>query len=206
MLRMAVFISGGGTTLRNLIARIEAGQLGAEIALVVSSRADAGGVRLATEAGLETLVVPKPKGVDPERYSRDMFDPCRRAGCQLVVMGGFLKHVLIPDDFAGRVINIHPSLIPAFCGASMYGAHVHRAALEYGVKLSGCTVHFVDNHYDNGPIILQRSCPVHDDDTVESLAARIFALECEALPEAIARFAAGRLELEGRRVRTLSSV
>jgi folate-dependent phosphoribosylglycinamide formyltransferase PurN len=98
-------------------------------------------------------------------------------------------------------MNIHPSLIPAFCGRGFYGHHVHEAVLAYGVKITGCTVHFADNQYDHGPIILQRAVPVWDDDTPESLAARVFEQECEAYPEAIRLYAAGRLQLEGRRVR-----
>lgn len=201
MLPIAVFISGGGTTLRNLIAARDAGTLPVDFRLIVSSSSSAGGLEIAAAAGIPAQVVRRQAfGEDVEGYSRAMFAPCREAGCELVVMGGFLKHVLIPDDFASRVINIHPALIPAFCGAGMYGRRVHVAALEYGVKVSGCTVHFVDNHYDNGPIILQRTCPVADDDTPETLAARVFARECEALPEAIRQFASGRLRVEGRRV------
>ena len=98
-------------------------------------------------------------------------------------MGGFLKHVLIPADFENRVVNIHPALIPAFCGQGFYGHRVHEAVLDAGAKMSGCTVHFVDNVYDHGPIILQRTVPVLDDDTPDTLAARVFAAECEAYPE-----------------------
>lgn len=116
-------------------------------------------------------------------------------------MGGFLKHVLIPADFENRVINIHPALIPAFCGRGMYGRYVHQAVLDYGAKISGCTVHFVDDQYDHGPIILQRTVPVLDDDTAEALAHRVFDAECEALPEALALIAAGRVHVEGRHVR-----
>ena len=114
-----------------------------------------------------------------------MFGPCRQLGVDLVVMAGFLKHVQIPDDFSEKVINIHPSLLPSFGGAGMYGQRVHQAALERKVQFSGCTVHYVDNQYDNGPIILQKCCPVNRDDTADSLAARVFELECKALPEAI---------------------
>jgi folate-dependent phosphoribosylglycinamide formyltransferase PurN len=116
-------------------------------------------------------------------------------------MGGFLKHVLIPADFEHRVMNIHPGLIPAFCGQGFYGHHVHQAVLDYGVKISGCTVHFADNQYDHGPIILQRTVPVLDEDTPDTLAARIFEQECEAYPEAVRLFAEGRLQVVGRRVR-----
>ena len=116
-------------------------------------------------------------------------------------MGGWLKLVVIPDDFQNRVMNIHPALIPAFCGKGFYGHRVHEAVLEYGAKISGCTVHFVDNQYDHGPIILQRTVDVLTDDTPDTLAARVFAAECEAYPEALRLFAAGRLRVEDRRVR-----
>ena len=116
-------------------------------------------------------------------------------------MGGFLKRITIPEDFAHRVVNIHPALIPAFCGDGFYGHRVHEAVLEYGAKLSGCTVHFADNQYDHGPVILQRAVPVLDDDTPDTLAARVFAAECAAYPEAIGLIAAGRVAVEGRRVR-----
>ena len=116
-------------------------------------------------------------------------------------MAGFLKFAPVPADFANRVVNIHPALIPAFCGLGYYGLRVHQAVLDYGAKISGCTVHFVDNQYDHGPIILQRVVPVEEEDTPETLAARVFAAECEALPEAIRLFAAGRVAVDGRRVR-----
>jgi folate-dependent phosphoribosylglycinamide formyltransferase PurN len=115
-------------------------------------------------------------------------------------MAGFLQLVHIPDDFLGRVMNIHPSLIPAFCGKGYYGHRVHEAALEYGVKVSGCTVHFADNVYDHGPIILQKTVPVLPGDDAAALAARIFEQECEAYPEAVQLFTEGRLHVEGRKV------
>lgn len=199
-LPLAVFISGGGTTLKNLLDKIAAGELPAEVRLVISSNPAAGGLRFAREADIPTLVIEKKRFDDPAEYSEAMFAPCRVAGVQLVAMGGFLKHVLIPPDFANRVINIHPALIPAFCGHGFYGERVHRAALEYGVKVSGCTVHFVDNDYDHGPIILQRTVPVLPDDTPSRLAARVFDAEREAFPEAIRLFAVGRLRVDGRTV------
>jgi phosphoribosylglycinamide formyltransferase-1 len=118
-------------------------------------------------------------------------------------MGGFLKRLDIPADYANRVVNIHPGLIPAFCGQGFYGHRVHEAVLEYGAKLSGCTVHFADNQYDHGPVILQKAVPVTSDDTPDTLAARVFEAECEAYPEAIQLIAEGRVVLEGRRVRVL---
>jgi phosphoribosylglycinamide formyltransferase 1 len=107
----------------------------------------------------------------------------------------------VPEDFRGRVMNVHPSLIPAFCGKGYYGHHVHEAVLAYGAKVSGCTVHFADNEYDHGPIIVQRPVPVRDEDTPATLAARVFEQECEAYPEAVRLFAEGRLRIEGRIVR-----
>ena len=203
-LPIAVLISGGGTTLRNILEKIAAGQLNAAVKLVISSNPSAGGLRYAAEAAIPALVLRFKDFPTAEAYGDAVFQPCREAGVQLVVMGGFLKHVLIPPDFQQRVMNIHPGLIPAFCGQGFYGHHVHEAVLEYGAKISGCTVHFADNQYDHGPIILQRTVPVLDDDTPETLAARVFQQECEAYPEAIRLFAEGRLQVAGRRVRILA--
>ncbi len=170
----------------------------------MASRAGIGAVPKAEAAGLPVAVVAR-AGRSLESFSDGMFDPIRRQGADLVVLGGFLSLVSLPDDYEGRVLNIHPALIPSFCGRSFHGEAVHRAVLEYGAKVSGCTVHFADATYDTGPIILQRPVPVHDDDTPATLAARVFAAECAALPEAIALYAAGRLQIEGRRVRILAA-
>ena len=163
--RIAVLISGGGTTLRNLLEKIDAGQLPLEIALVISSTPNARGMQFAADAGIPIAVIEHKAFASQDDFSRAIFDNCRRAGCDLVVMGGFLKRITIPADFAGRVVNIHPALVPAFCGEGFYGHRVHEAVLEYGAKLSGCTVHFADNQYDHGPVIVQRAVPVLDDDT-----------------------------------------
>ncbi len=202
-IRLAVLLSGGGTTLQNLIDRIGSGKLRARIVLVASNRSDARGLERAGRAGLRTAVVTRSEYPSRELFSRRLFDLCREAGAELVCLAGFLQLVTIPDDFEGRVMNIHPALIPAFCGQGYYGHHVHEAALAYGVKVSGCTVHFADNHYDQGPIILQRTVPVLENDTADTLAARVFEQECEAYPEAIRLFAEGRLRIEGRNVRIL---
>jgi phosphoribosylglycinamide formyltransferase 1 len=199
-LRMVALISGGGTTLANLLTKVRAGELDAEIPLVISSNPAARGLTIARDVGIEAVTIERGSFPSVEAYSEELFNRCRAMQPHLVVMGGFLKLVRIPDDFQGRVVNIHPALIPSFCGHGFYGHRVHQAVLDYGAKLSGCTVHFVDNQYDHGPIILQRAVPVLDDDTAESLAARVFAAECEAYPEALRLFAAGRLRLAGRRV------
>ena len=202
-LRLAVLLSGSGTTLQNLLDRIADGRLPARVVQVVSSRADAYGLARAAAAGVPAAVVERKGCSSREDFSKRIFDLCRAAGADLVCMAGFLQLVVIPDDFVGRVLNIHPALIPAFCGKGYHGRAVHEAVLAAGVKISGCTVHFADNEYDRGPIVLQRAVPVLDDDTTESLAARVFAEECIAYPEAVALFAAGRLRIEGRRVRVL---
>lgn len=188
-LPIAVLISGGGTTLRNLIAKQNEASLPVEFRLVVSSRKDARGLQFAAQEGIPSCVIRKRDFTDPESHSQAVFSAVREAGAALVVMGGYLEHLLIPPDFDHRVLNVHPSLIPAFCGQGMYGLRVHEAAIRAGAKISGCTVHWVDNQYDHGPIVLQRTCDVHLDDTPETLQQRVFALECEALPDAIRQYA-----------------
>jgi phosphoribosylglycinamide formyltransferase-1 len=200
-LPIAVLISGGGTTLRNLLQRAAAGLLCVDIKLVISNTAKAGGLQFAAEADLPARIIRPGAYATAAAFSEAIFQACRDAEVQLVVMAGFLKHVLVPPDFEHRVTNIHPGLIPAFCGQGYYGLRVHQSVLEYGAKVSGCTVHFVDNQYDHGPIILQRVVPVHDDDTSHTLAARVFEAECEAYPQVLQWIAEGRVHVEGRCVR-----
>lgn len=202
-IRLAVLLSAGGTTLQNLIDRIADGRLRAQIVQVIANRADAYGLVRAENAGIPAAVVDRKDCASREEFSQRIFDRIRQAQADLVCLAGFLQLLPIPDDFRDRVLNIHPALIPSFCGQGFYGHHVHEAALEYGVKVSGCTVHFADNQYDHGPIILQRPVPVLDDDTPDTLAARVFEQECEAYPEAIRLFADGRIRVENRRVRIL---
>jgi formyltetrahydrofolate-dependent phosphoribosylglycinamide formyltransferase len=202
-LRIAVLLSGNGTTLQNLLDRSADGRLPVRVVLVVSNRWDAYGLQRAELAGIPTAVIPRKECASAEEFGQRIFDRCRHAQADLVCLAGFLQFLPIPDDFRGRVLNIHPALIPAFCGKGYYGQHVHEAALAYGVKVSGCTVHFADNEYDHGPIVLQRTVPVLDDDTPETLAGRVFEQECEAYPEAIRLFGEGRLRIDGRRVRII---
>jgi phosphoribosylglycinamide formyltransferase-1 len=187
-MRLAVLLSGSGRTLDNLLEWIAAGRLAAGVVTVVASRADVRGVRIAERAGVPVTVLP-PAGRPVDAWSDEIFAACRAARADLVVMAGFLHLVRIPADFAGRVINIHPSLLPAFGGQGFHGMHVHRAVIDRGCTVSGCTVHLVDDEYDHGRILLQKAVPVLPDDTPESLAARVFAAECQALPEAITRIA-----------------
>jgi formyltetrahydrofolate-dependent phosphoribosylglycinamide formyltransferase len=198
--RLGVLISGGGSTLANFLERTGDGRLSAEVAIVIASRADCGGVARARRAGLRCEVVERRAFDSVAAYSTSIFGLCREVGVDLVTLAGFLTMVEIPDDFRHRVMNIHPALIPAFCGKGYYGHKVHEAVLERGAKVSGCTVHFADNHYDHGPIILQSCVAVLSDDTPDALATRVFAAECEAYPEAIRLYAEGRLTIDGRRV------
>lgn len=201
-IRLAVLISGGGTTLVNLVEKIRAGQLDATIPLVIASRADCKGVERSRGLDLNCEVVARKQHASVEDFSDRIFELCRENQVDLVILGGFLSLVRIPGDFEHRVINIHPSLIPAFCGKGFHGDHVHSAVIERGAKVSGCTVHFANNEYDAGPIILQKVVPVLDDDTPDSLQSRVFGAECEAFPEAIRLFASGTLRVDGSRVLT----
>jgi phosphoribosylglycinamide formyltransferase-1 len=199
-IRLAVCVSGGGTTLQNLIDRIADGRLRAEVVRVVAGRPGIGAIARAVRAGIPVSVEPRGKRTLAE-FGEAVFDPIRQSGADLVILGGFLSLLPIPPDYAGRVINIHPSLIPAFSGKGYHGQAVHQAAVDAGVKLSGCTVHFADNTYDTGAIISQVAVPVLADDTADILAARVFEAESEALPDAITLYAAGRLAIAGRVVR-----
>lgn len=198
-MKIAVLISGGGRTLKNFLELIKADQLPVEIALVISSSVKAGGLAHAEAAGIPTSVVNRKDYASDELFGAAVFSRCRTVGVELVVMAGWLKLTPVPDDYLGKVVNIHPSLLPAFGGKGMYGDRVHAAAIERGCRVSGCTVHFVDNRYDEGPIIWQTPVPVFDDDTPDKLAARVFEAEKEAYPHVLQLLAAGKVELsEGR--------
>jgi phosphoribosylglycinamide formyltransferase-1 len=204
-LRLAVLLSGGGTTLQNLIDHIDAGKLSAAIVVVISDRPDAYGLVRATRHGLEAICIPRKAYQDPRPYHDELNQTLDRYTPDLITLAGYLQVFRYALRYRGRVMNIHPSLMPAFCGKGFYGLRVHQAALAYGVKVSGCTVHFADEEYDHGPIILQRVVPVFDDDTPERLAERVIIEERKAYPEAIQLFAEGRLHVEGRRVKILGA-
>lgn len=197
---IAVLISGGGTTLKNLIEWQRRGDLGVEFALVISSSPTAKGLEYAREADIPYEVVSRKCFDDSDAHSKAVFGLCRKHSVRLVVMGGYLEFLKIPGDFENRVTNIHPSLIPAFCGKGFYGQRVHNAVIEMGVKLTGCTVHFVDNQFDHGPIIAQRTCAVFEGDTPDSVQRRVAELEIQLYPEAIDAIARGRVAVEGRKV------
>jgi phosphoribosylglycinamide formyltransferase-1 len=203
-LKLAVLISGTGRTLKNFIDLAAEGELPIDIRLVVSSTAKAGGLKFAEQAGIPTRVISRQDHLQgaagDQAFGDAVFSACREAGVDYVAMAGFLKFAPVSDDFTNHVVNIHPALIPAFCGAGMFGDRVHQAVLDAGVKVTGCTVHFVDNEYDHGPIIWQQPVPVFDDDTADTLAARVFEVEKEAYPHVLKLLAAGRIKLDGRRV------
>ena len=205
-IRLGVLISGGGTTLLNFFDKIRAGELNAEIAIVIASREGITGIERARAAGLPCEVIARKQFDSTESFSAAVFDHCRTAQVDLVTLAGFLSLIHIPSDYQHRVLNIHPSLIPAFCGHGFHGHHVHEAVLNRGSKISGCTVHFADNEYDHGPIVVQRAVPVLEEDTPDTLAARVFSAECEAYPEAIRLFAEGRLAIAEGRLRISSSL
>ena len=199
-IRLAVLISGGGTTLTNFAQRIADGRLSAEISLVIASRSDCGGIARGKAGGCPCHVIERKQSVSTAECSGAIFDRCCQPDDDLVVLAGFLALVRIPDDFENRVLNIHPALIPSFCGKGFHGNVVHQAVVDRGVKVTGCTVHFADNQYDHGPIILQRTVPVAAADTPQDVAARVFEQECEAYPEAVRLYAEGRLRIDSGRV------
>ena len=182
----------------NLADRIERGALPARIGLVLASNEGpaAAGLEQAKARGLPTLTLPRRNHEDTASYSAAVFDAVRAVNADLVCMAGFLSLLKIPGDFEHRVLNIHPALLPGFGGKGMHGQHVHAAVLAAGLKVSGCTVHVADNSYDTGPIVVQRTCRVENNDTPETLAARVFEQECAAYPAAVAAFAEGRVHFD----------
>jgi phosphoribosylglycinamide formyltransferase-1 len=194
-LPIAVLISGTGRTLKNLIDQAEAGKLDVDIRLVVSSSDRVKGLQFAEQNNIPIAIVKSSEFQTTQEFSDAVFDACRAAKVQYVAMAGYLKLLAIPDDFTNRVLNIHPSLIPSFCGENYYGRRVHDAAIRRGVKVSGATVHFVDNEYDHGPILLQKTVPVYDNDTVDDLSDRVLTeAEFVAYPEALQLLAEKRVE------------
>lgn len=199
--RLAVLLSGTGRTLENLLHVTELGLLPARIVAVVSSRPGVRGVAVARAARVPVQVVARQDFSDDSAFSAAIYDALAPAMPDWLVLAGFSRRLIVRPEWWGRIVNVHPSLLPSFGGRGMYGIHVHEAALAYGVKLSGCTVHFVDNEYDHGPVILQRAVPVLDSDDPAALAERVFAAECLAYPEALRGLIAGGVQVHGRRVR-----
>lgn len=187
-LRTVVFLSGSGRTLANLLELAARGELPIEIVLVISSRADVRGLEIARQAGLPTTVISRRDCREPA-FSGQINAAVDATHPDLILLAGYLCKWEIPDRYQGKVLNIHPALLPRFGGKGMHGHHVHEAVLAAGERESGCTVHFANNEYDAGPILVQRRVPVLPGDTPDTLAARVFEQECIAFPEAIRLFA-----------------
>ncbi|MGN9163893.1 phosphoribosylglycinamide formyltransferase [Tissierellaceae bacterium HCP3S3_D8] len=200
MLKIGVLISGGGTNLQALIDNIEEGNIDGEISLIVSNREDAYGLERGRLAGIETMYLDPKKYDTPEEYDLKLIEEFKKREIDLIVLAGYLRILTktFIGEFKGKIINIHPSLIPSFCGDGYYGDRVHRAVLEYGCKITGATVHFVDEGTDTGPIILQEVIKVEEDDDVDSLKQKVLNIEHEILSKAVKLFCEGRIVLEGR--------
>jgi len=194
--RLGILISGRGSNFEAIARNIEAGKIEAEIAVVISNRPDAPGLKIAQDHGLNARSIPS-KGLDREVYDRQLVACLQENGVELVCLAGYMRLLSAGfiRQFPGRILNIHPSLLPAFPGLD-----AQHQALAHGVKISGCTVHFVDEDLDAGPIILQTAVPVEDQDTAETLSARILREEHRIYTEAIRIVLGGRYRLEGRRV------
>jgi phosphoribosylglycinamide formyltransferase-1 len=199
--RIAVLISGSGSNLQSIIDRIEKNEIDGELVVVISNNKNAYGLERAKKYNIEGLFI-ESKATEQDEYNRLILDALVERNIELVILAGYLKLLdkKIIEVYKDRIINIHPSLIPSFCGKGFYGLRVHQSAVDYGVKISGATVHFVDEKADNGPIILQKAISLDFDDTAESLQRKVLALEHELLPEAIKLFCDGRLSVIGRKV------
>ena len=201
MKKIAVFASGSGSDFQSVIDENEREPF-CEISLLVASKEGIYALERAKAHNIEAIVRSKKDFPSNEEMFEDIIRELNARNIDFVVLAGYLNMIAenFVKAFPDRIINIHPSLIPSFCGKGYYGLNVHRAALEYGVKFSGCTVHFVDEHYDSGAIILQRCVPVLEDDTPETLQARVLEEEHRALPEAVRLLATGKVRKEGRKV------
>ena len=202
-LRVAVLLSGSGTSLENLLEHIDSGSVRAEVVVVVSSKESAFGLERARKRGIPTMAVSRKKYPDIEEFNDHVHAALAPHDVELVALLGFLSLFELRGLYSGRTLNVHPALIPSFCGQGFYGRRVHEAVLESGVKLSGATVHLSDDEYDKGPILLQEAVPVLEDDTVETLAERVQAAERRLFPRAVQLFAEERVRIEGQRTRIL---
>lgn len=199
-LRVAVLLSGSGTSLENLFDHIDGG-LPAEIVCVVASKKSAFGLERAERRGVPAIAVPRREYADSAAFNDALHEALEPFAPDLVCLLGFLSIFELRGRYEGKTLNVHPALVPAFSGKGFYGHHVHEAVLEKGVRVTGATVHYASDEYDEGPILLQDTVEVRDDDTLESLAARVQALERELVPKAIQLIAEGRVTIENGRTR-----
>jgi phosphoribosylglycinamide formyltransferase-1 len=203
-IKIGVLASGGGTNLQAIIDACKNGTISGEVAVVISDKTDALALERGRKAGIPAVPIPV-KGLKREEHEKLVHDALSMYKVDLVALAGYMR-IITPwliDQYKGKMMNVHPALLPLFGGQGMYGENVHKAVLEHGCKVSGCTIHFVTNDVDGGPIILQEAVPVLEDDTPDSLANRIHPIEHKLYPKAVSLFAAGKLRIEGRRVRIL---
>lgn len=204
--RLVVMVSGGGTNLQAVLDACADGRIPARVVGVISSKPGVYALERAQRAGVPSVVISPKDFADQAVHDEAVIKAIEGFGGQAVVLAGYMS--ILGPTLVHRypIVNIHPALIPSFCGKGYYGRRVHEAVLEYGAKVSGATVHFVDEGTDTGPIIMQKCVPVMDDDTPETLAARVLKVEHEILPASVALLCEGRLCVEGRRVRILPEI
>jgi len=206
-MRLAIFASGRGSNFQAILDAIATRRLHAEVMLCVSNRADAGVLQIARAAQIPTTVIEEKQFANTSNYTRALLEELSKREVNFIALAGFMRKIPVEvvRQFRHRIVNIHPALLPSFGGKGLYGHRVHKAVLEYGCKVTGVTVHFVDEEYDTGPPILQRCVPVLDNDTPEILAARVLEIEHQIYPEALQLFAEERVRIEGRRVCILAT-
>lgn len=202
-MNIAVFASGGGSNFQALIDRRESGDLHVNISVLIGNNSTARAFERARLHGIDTVHCTSTQFSTPQQYTQALHNELQSRSIDLIVLAGYMK--MIPHEiiacYRNRVVNIHPALLPAFGGKGMYGMRVHQAVIAYGVKVSGITIHFVDENYDNGPIIFQKAVDVEEDDTQESLAARILTIEHECYWRVIQAIAQGKIVVNGRQVK-----
>jgi phosphoribosylglycinamide formyltransferase-1 len=202
MLHLGIFASGNGSNARAIAQAIENGKLNAKIALIVSNHSEAGVLEFARQKSIPHAHIASENYDHKDEFNRHIIDVLSRHGVALIVLAGYMKKIGLPliQAYPDRILNIHPALLPAFGGKGMYGHHVHEAVLAYGAKITGVTVHLVDPEYDHGPIVMQKAIEVSNDDTPETLARRVLALEHETYYQAIRLFAENRIQIIERKV------
>ncbi len=206
MIRIVVLASGKGTNLQAIIDACKRNEIRGKVIAVISNKKNAYALERARKNNIKAIFIDPKKFSSREKYDKKLLEILRSLNPDLIVLAGYTRILgkEIVREFYGKIINIHPSLLPSFGGKGYYGLRVHKAVLEYGCKVSGCTVHFVDEGVDSGPIIIQKCVPIFEDDTPETLAERVSKEEHKAIVEAIKLFTENRLKIEGRRVRILS--
>lgn len=203
--RIAVLVSGGGSNLQALIDAVEAGSIKGQLELVIADRQEAYALERAKNHGIPAKLIDTKACTDKGAFDRQLLDCLNALEPDLIVLAGYLSILSkeLVKEYQGKIINIHPSLIPSFCGKGFYGEKVHQAAIDYGVKLSGATVHFVDENTDTGPIILQEAVPVLPSDDAKALAARVLKIEHKLIVNGVALYCDHRIKIEGRKVSIL---